>query len=469
MGKDILDKYFDENFFVDMVEDFCNMDIKEELNDYIQKLIVSIFNIMNYESNFNKMDENSFKKIYNCQKIDYANPIKYSYFKEISKSTIPLLKLNLLIAELSIYSQIIKDTYNIPISFFVNFNVQEFILYTLGNQISDVLSYGTKKETLNFLKDKLEYNNMFKNVESSINDYWFWINMYDMLKETCLRPLKNMVNLSQMYAWETFKITENKQCIYNSDEELKKENKNLPKQEKLSNRTAHNAYTREELLIIYQAKITYKSIINMYKLSRFLIKTITQRINYIKALDNIQKLPLDEELSLFRFGLEELYTCNFNCTTCKYRKGNECLNINNFNLIDKLKAFANKHMKLVYNHLFKDQKSIVEIQKKIESISKQEIGLTIIKEIYPFFEDKTNKTITNIFSLKNVIEDEEEYYQNFKKVYYEKQHKQAGEPPIINALNTIGDSFELYLQEPTQERKVFLMMNLKQVQMSLNL
>ena len=178
---------------------------------------------------------------------------------------------------------------------------------------------------------------------------------------------------------------------------------------------------------------------------------------------------MDEELSLFRFALEELYTCNFNCTTCKYRKGNECLNINSFNLIDNLKAFANKHMKLVYNHLFKDQKSIVEIQKKIESISKQEIGLTIIKEIYPFFEDKTNKTITNIFSLKNVIEDEEEYYQNFKKVYYEKQHKQAGEPPIINALNTIGDSFELYLQEPTQERKVFLMMNLKQVQMSLNL
>ena len=39
---------------------------------------------------------------------------------------------------------------------------------------------------------------------------------------------------------------------------------------------------------------------------------------------------------------------------------------------------------------------------------------------------------------------------------------------MITALNNIGDAFELYIKEPTQERKVFLMMNLKQVQMSLN-
>ena len=38
---------------------------------------------------------------------------------------------------------------------------------------------------------------------------------------------------------------------------------------------------------------------------------------------------------------------------------------------------------------------------------------------------------------------------------------------MITALNNIGDAFELYIKEPTQERKVFLMMNLKQVQMSL--
>ena len=52
--------------------------------------------------------------------------------------------------------------------------------------------------------------------------------------------------------------------------------------------------------------------------------------------------------------------------------------------------------------------------------------------------------------------------------YYEKQQEQKDDNEVmITALNNIGDAFELYIKEPTQERKVFLMMNLKQVQMSL--
>ena len=133
-----------------------------------------------------------------------------------------------------------------------------------------------------------------------------------------------------------------------------------------------------------------------------------------------------------------------------------------------MKAFAKEYLSVIYNTLFNDKNSIKEIANQINSTKKQDFAFEIIKDLYPFFADKTNKTISNIFSSDVVLNDEQEYYQQFKENYYEKQQEQKDDNEImITALNNIGDAFELYIKEPTQERKVFLMMNLKQVQMSL--
>ena len=75
---------------------------------------------------------------------------------------------------------------------------------------------------------------------------------------------------------------------------------------------------------------------------------------------------------------------------------------------------------------------------------------------------------SNIFSSNVAIDTKQEYFEQFKESFYEKQNIQKENNTIITALNTIGDAFELYIKEPTEDKKVFLMMNIKQVQMSLN-
>ena len=154
-------------------------------------------------------------------------------------------------------------------------------MYILTLQLSDVLDYGTRQETIDYFRDNVEYYRMFEKVKSSMNDYWLWLFVYDLLKQTCLLPLKNMANLSKKFAWEAFKISENKPCIYEDDEKALKEQEEALKQSKKEKRTAHNAYTREETLIIYKAKKTYKTVINMYKLSKFIINALDEKLNYI--------------------------------------------------------------------------------------------------------------------------------------------------------------------------------------------
>lgn len=469
MCEDILDRYFDNEFFRDMAKDFEKVDLRSHLTDYIQSLIVFIFHATKVESNFKKMKEDDFKNLYNCKKISYKKPIKYKDFKNISAETIPLIRLNLLLAELALYAQTIKESYNLPLSFFASFNVQDFIMYILTLQLGDVLDYGTRQETIDYFRDNVEYYRMFDKVKSSMNDYWLWLFVYDFLKQTCLLPLKNMANLSKKFAWEAFKISENKPCIYENDEKALKEQEEALKQTKKEKRTAHNAYTREETLIIYKAKKTYKTVINMYKLSKFIINALNENLNYKNVVNKLEKLTLDEEYSIFKLAIEQVYTCTKNCDKCECKKSDKCQNINEEKSLINLKAFASEYLSVIYNSLFNDKNSIKEIANKINSTKKQDFALEIIKGLYPFFADKTNKTISNIFSSDVVMDDEQEYYQQFKENYYEKQHEQNNDNEImITALNNIGDAFELYIKEPTQERKVFLMMNLKQVQMSLN-
>lgn len=210
MQEDLLDKYLDDNFFKDMIDDFCSMNVEKYLNNYLQNLIKFIYKITDLESKFKLMKEDEFITLYNCTNVGRKKSVKYKKFKDISLNTIPLLRLNLLIAELVIYIQSIKKSYNIPLNLYASFDVSEFIMYILKIQISDVLEYATKQEVINSFNDNVEYYRMFEKVRSKMNDYWLWIFIYDMLKQTCLLPLKNMSELSRMFAWESFKISENK-------------------------------------------------------------------------------------------------------------------------------------------------------------------------------------------------------------------------------------------------------------------
>ena len=468
MQEDLLDKYLDYNFFKDMIDDFCSMNVEKYLNNYLQNLIKFIYKITDLESKFKLMKEDEFITLYNCTNVGRKKSVKYKKFKDISLNTIPLLRLNLLIAELVIYIQSIKKSYNIPLNLYASFDVSEFIMYILKIQISDVLEYATKQEVINSFNDNVEYYRMFEKVRSKMNDYWLWIFIYDMLKQTCLLPLKNMSELSRMFAWESFKISENKPCIYEDDEKLLKEQKELSKQKNKEKRTAHNAYTREEVLIIYKARKTYKTVVNMYKLSKFIVNVLNEELNYNSALNNLEKMPLDEEIAVFRQAIEHVYTCKKNCKNCEYKKSSKCQNIDSKEVLYNLKIFANKHLSIIYNSLFNNKNSVKEIAKYLDTTKKQDFALEIIKGLYPFFADKSNKTISNIFSSNVAIDTKQEYFEQFKESFYEKQNIQKENNTIITALNTIGDAFELYIKEPTEDKKVFLMMNIKQVQMSLN-
>jgi hypothetical protein len=91
MCEDILDRYFDNEFFRDMAKDFEKVDLRSHLTDYIQSLIVFIFHATKVESNFKKMKEDDFKNLYNCKKISYKKPIKYKEFKSFGRKRKMLL------------------------------------------------------------------------------------------------------------------------------------------------------------------------------------------------------------------------------------------------------------------------------------------------------------------------------------------------------------------------------------------
>lgn len=458
--EDRFEKYMDDEIFRDLINDLCDNDINTWLDNYLLDLVKWLCSIKD-ATQLQRESEEAIKTLYNCKPISYDKPITYDYFKEVALITIPLTKLVLLLAELSIYAQTIQEAYRVPLEIYAQFDVKEFILHTLTLQISDILDYGTKEELIDSFKDIPEYYRMFGRAKSAMDDYWCWIFIYDVLKNTCRLPLKNMATLSKMYAWEAFKACENKPCIYQEDEE----NKKLAELNKKKNKTktAHNAYTKDELLIIYNAKTTYKTAVKMYKFSKFITKALHENLNYESALNNLGKLTLDREKAMFEFGLNQMYQCTHNCTDCEYRKSSKCLNINLETTYKKLKEFANHHLTLVYNTLFKDTKSISDIVKILEGTQKQEYAFEIIRDIYPFFTDKSNKTISNIFSM-NSINNEQEYFEQYKESFYEKQDNQR-DIIVIKALNTIADSLELYLKNPSQDKKVFTLMNIKQLQM----
>ena len=459
-SEDAIDKYFDDDFFRELIDDLCDNDINIWLNDYLLNLIKLLFTIKD-DSQLQRQSVEAIKTLYNCKPISYDKPITYDYFKEVALTTIPLTKLVLLIAELSIYAQTIQEAYRVPLEIYAQFDVKKFIMHTLTLQISDILDYGTKEELIDSFKDIPEYYRMFGRAKSAMDDYWCWIFIYDVLKNTCRLPLKNMAALSKMYAWEVFKACENKSCIYREDEE----NKKLAELNKKKNKTktAHNAYTKDELLIIYNAKITYETVVKMYKFTKFITKALHENLNYKSALNNLEKLTLDTEKAIFEFGLKQMYQCAHNCTNCEYRKSSKCLNMNLKTTYQTLKEFANYHLTLVYNTLFKDSKNISDIVKNLEGTQKQEYAFEIIRDIYPFFAEKSNKTISNIFSMSS-INNEQEYFEQYKKSYYEKQDNQTDEI-VVKALNTIADSLELYLKNPSEDKKVFTLMNIKQLQM----
>lgn len=458
--EDRFEKYLDDEIFRELIDDLCDNDINTWLDNYLSDLTKWLCSIKD-DTQLKRQTEETISALYNCKPISYDKPITYNYFKEIALTTIPLTKLVLLIAELSIYAQTIKEAYRIPVEMFAHFDVKEFILYTLTLQISDILDYGTKEELIDSFKDIPEYYRMFEKARNAMNDYWCWIFIYDVLKNTCRLPLKNMAMLSKMYAWETFKISENKPCIYQDDEENKQHAKSSKKANE--NRSAHNAYTKDELLIIYNAKTTYETVVKMYKFTNFITKALHENLNYKSALNNLGNLRLNTEKAMFEFGLNQMYQCAHNCTDCKYRKSSKCLNMNLETTYQSLKEFANCHLTLVYNTLFKDSKSISDIVKNLEGTHKQEYAFNIIRDIYPFFMDKSNKTISNVFSM-NTINNEQEYFEQYKESYYEKQDNQM-DKIVINALTTIADSLELYLKNPSEDKKVFAMMNIKQLQM----
>lgn len=459
-SEDAIDKYFDDDFFRELIDDLCDNDINIWLDNYLSDL-AKWFSSIKDDTQLQRQSEEAITALYNCKPISYNEPIKYDYFKKVAFKTIPLTKLVLLVAELSIYAQTIKEAYRVPLKIYAQFDVKKFIMHTLTLQISDILDYGTKEELIDSFKDIPEYYRMFGKARSSMSDYWCWIFIYDVLKNNCRLPLKNIAMLSKMYAWESFKACENKPCIYKEDDENRKLAKSMKKVNE--NKTAYNAYTKDELLIIYNAKTTYETVVKMYKFTKFISKTLHENLNYKSALNNLQKLTLDTEMAMFEFGLNQMYQCAHNCTNCEYRKSSKCLNMNLETTYQTLKEFANHHLTLVYNTLFKDSKNISDIVKNLEGTQKQEYAIEIIRDIYPFFTEKSNKTISNIFSM-NTINNEQEYFEQYKESYYEKQDNQM-DKNVINVLNTIADSLELYLKNPSEDKKVFTMMNIKQLQM----
>ncbi len=464
--EDILDKYFDDNFFTELIDDLCNTKPRDFLIPYLKKITKLLFSLS--DEDIKRLTKKDYEKLYNYRTINYEKPITYKFFKTVLLDTLPLLKPTLLFGELLIYTNEIKEAFQIPVSLYATFDTKEFLGHYLALYFSDTLDYGTKHELLAFFRDNPQYYKLWGKSPELLNNYWFWIFMYDSLEIFFKDQLKNISNAAKIFAWESFKAGENKANLYFEDEEYKKELEKNRNTQLAQIKSVHNAYSSEEYIIIYQAKKAYKTIQNMYKFAKFITKSLSQSLNYKVAKNNLEKLALDEEYNMFLHSFNLMYDCDHNCSECEYMNAQHCTNINQEESFNKFKDFADNCLTIIYNTLFSQTSTLEKIYQNLEKTSKQEFALSIIRNIYPFFENKTNKTITNIFSNFDKINNEEEYFKTYKTAFYDKDAEITQKTEIlVRALNTIPDSIEMFFKNPSQEKRVFIMMNIKQLEMLL--
>ncbi len=428
---DVIENYIDDNFWIDFIEDTCNLDITIYL-DALYKNIKKALKYINPEIKTRDIDSKTWDKIYLHKKIDYSQPITYKYFKDVICQTYTLANFMHLHMDLYNSISIIEEIFQFPMAPIITCDTKKL----LTNLISQK-SYLPYDETeINDIYEMIDLQHELKNswvTKPELSyDYWFWLMIFDEINNCCFKSLYDIKNESNKFRCKFIEAFE--EISFEDINEEKQKTEKIP----------HNKYSPEDLMNWFKCRNIY----NACKWQYTILKLITNSIHHNDSIETIKKKSQN-----INFDEQDIKSLN------KSIESLLSLQSNNISF-EKYKNHVEDNFTSMYIILFKinNFKSIEEVNDYFKKTSKQKCCLSFVRNTFEFLNNKSDKTILNMISdMEYNIKHKPEVINNLYKTLENKNNNddrfknktivEISQEIIVNLIT----QFMSYLQNPNTE------------------
>ena len=365
-------KYIDDNFWIDFINDTCNLDITIYL-DAFYKNIRKALKYINPKTKTRDIDSKTWNKIFLHKNIDYSCPITYKYFKEVICQTYTLA--NFMHLHIDLYNSIqeIQTTCKYPIDSIIRFDLEYLLQYIILLRIDINAQNATFSDIFELIENTENIQNSWLNKKEYSYDYWLWLWIFIELSNNCFDTLYNIKNEFIKYYKEF--ITQLEGIDFDNVEDERKPH---------TKQKAHNAYSIQENTNWLRCRNIYNACKSQYTIVKLLTESIIKNLSQQKIKKAAQKFNFDEhDLTSLNNAIENLFPIE-----------------ENIDFFVKYKNYLEDNFIAMYQILFdiKHFQNFNEIYLFLKNISKQECCLLFIKHTFPHTKNKSDKTILNIIS-----------------------------------------------------------------------
>lgn len=417
-----IDNYFDEDFWLDLIEDTYNLDVKEYIESYCTN-IKKALKLIPVGSKINPNDRKFWEKIYQYKKIDYTKPITYTYFKDVILSTHTLINLMHLQIDLHQSMKTIEKSFEYPLSEFFTIDAKEIFKELIATRIDLYLNQCTVEDALIEINEQIGIKAPWSNIKNLYREYWLWLWLLISFADNCFDSLYKIKLESINYRT---KLIHNLMGGCCEVETIEIEDK----------KQQYNSKTDKDNAEWEKCRKMFNAVSNEYRLVKFITNSAYHNFSTEKIIRNMGNLNLDEELyNLLSNAISDLFPIQ-----------------ENWFILFKNYIFDNYPR--MYQLLFcqHDFNSTDDIYTFLDNITQRQAGLEVVRFSLEITQDKSDKTILNTLS-------DMEYWikKNQSKCCPMKNattitDKVIDKYTIIqNLIQQSSLAFSFYLKNPTQE------------------
>ena len=402
-----INDYIDDNFWIDFIEDTCNIDAMKDLKVVLKSFKKSV-EYRDEKVKVRDISEDTLKKIYNYTEINYDKPITYKYFKKIVLETPSLI--NIFHIQLDLFESVkgIELAFSFPMSEFSNFDAKGFLTNLISERIDDDACMGRKEDIFDWINESPVYLNGWALKPELGYNYWLWLWVLISLMEFCSDTIYKVKKASFQFR-KDFDIAYIGECCIPEEEDTDKEEKIIDKN---APRKAHNAYSNIDKENWFKVRNVYNSCNDGYRLLSFLVRCKKKNLDYEQTIKALGNLDLDtEDYDLFMSAINNLSKINDdNKWFIEFR-----------NYMEDRWCFVHQR---IFERLKINNKD--DLFKYFEKVSSRESSLNIVRDCFDLLKDKSDKTILNkisdiAYQIKN------DKYERFTEEYFENLAKEAEE------------------------------------------
>lgn len=374
-----INDYIDDNFWIDFIEDTCNINAINDLK-ILSKSFKKSVEYRDEKVKVRDISEDTLNKIYNYKEINYDKPITYKYFKKVVLETPSLI--NIFHIQLDLFESVkgIELAFSFPMSEFSNFDAKEFLTTLIAERIDNDACMGTKEDIFNWIKESPAYLNGWALKPELGYNYWLWLWVLISLMELCSDTIYKVKKASFQFR-KDFDIAYIGECCIPEEEKIKKEekitDKNIP-------RKAHNAYSILEKEIWFKARNVYNTCNDGYRLLSFLVRCRKKTYNYEQTIKALGNLDLDtDDYQLFVSAINELATIK-----------------DDNKWFIEFRNYMEDRWYFIHQRIFEriKVKNKEELFNYFETVSSKVTSLNIIRDCFELLREKADKTILNKIS-----------------------------------------------------------------------